>query len=146
MSRYEHPWDADLAPAHFFIHFQFRTVCYHYLIKRYYEAEPLSTTFSDRDMSCILPMGCTMSYVLNYSPWGTDYEDMMARSLILCSPNLSPNPKNIYLGFGYKGLVFCRNNSCLTLSHPGGGGVCTNPPLALSATTLWGMHQPIPKF
>ena len=25
-------------------------------------------------------------------------------------------------------------------------GVRTNPPLALSATTLWGMHQPIPNF
>ena len=37
----------------------------------------------------------------------TDYGHTKAKSLILCGPN--PNP-NKYLGFGYKGLVFCRNN------------------------------------
>ena len=45
----------------------------------------------------------------------TDYGHTMAKSLILCSPNSNskiPIPKN-YLGFGYKGLVFCRNNGWL---------------------------------
>ena len=37
----------------------------------------------------------------------TDYGQMKAKSLILCSPN-----SNEYLGCGYKGLiVFCRKNS-----------------------------------
>ena len=31
---------------------------------------------------------------------------LMAKSLILCGPNSN---QNNYLGFGYKGLVFCRN-------------------------------------
>ena len=39
----------------------------------------------------------------------TDYGHTKAESLILCGPN--SNPK--YLGCGYKGLVFCRNNDWL---------------------------------
>jgi hypothetical protein len=35
----------------------------------------------------------------------TDYGHMMAKSLILCGPN--------YLEFGYKGLLFCKNNGWL---------------------------------
>ena len=39
-----------------------------------------------------------------------DYKHMMAKSLILCSPHLNSNK---YLGVGYKGFVFCRNNGWL---------------------------------
>ena len=39
----------------------------------------------------------------------SDYGHMMAKSLILFGPNSNPKPKK-YLGFGYKGLHFCRNN------------------------------------
>ena len=38
----------------------------------------------------------------------TDYGHTMAKFLILCDPN--SNILNKYLGFGYKGLGFCRNN------------------------------------
>ena len=40
----------------------------------------------------------------------TDYGHTMAKSLILCGQNSNPNK---YLGFGYNGLVFCRNNGSL---------------------------------
>ena len=43
----------------------------------------------------------------------TDYGHMIAKFLILCDQNSNPNPKYWYLGFGYKGLVFCRNNGSL---------------------------------
>ena len=39
-----------------------------------------------------------------------DYGHTKAKSLILCGPN-----SNIYLGFGYKGLVFCINNHSLVM-------------------------------
>ena len=45
-----------------------------------------------------------------------------------------------YLGFEYISLVYA-----LTLYHMG-GGVRTDPPLALSAAILWRMHHPIPNF
>ena len=44
----------------------------------------------------------------------TDYGHMMAKSLILCDPNSNSNPNpSKFMGFGYKGLVFCRNNGWL---------------------------------
>jgi hypothetical protein len=36
----------------------------------------------------------------------------MAKFPILCGPNQIPTP-NKYLEFGYKGLVFCKNNGWL---------------------------------
>ena len=42
----------------------------------------------------------------------TDYGHMKAKSLILYGLNSNPIP-NKYLGCGYKGLVFCRNNGWL---------------------------------
>ena len=39
----------------------------------------------------------------------TDYGHMMAKSLILCV-QIQILIRNKYLGFGYKCLVFCRNN------------------------------------
>ena len=42
----------------------------------------------------------------------TDYGHTMAKSLNLGGQNSNPTPK-YYLGFGYKGLVFCRNNGWL---------------------------------
>ena len=46
----------------------------------------------------------------------TDYGHTMAKSLILWVPNSNPNKiqQNIYLGLGYKGIVFCRNNGWTT--------------------------------
>ena len=49
------------------------------------------------------------SYALKTIYLYTDYGHTMAKSLILCGPNSNSNP-NKYLGFGSKGLVFCRNN------------------------------------
>jgi hypothetical protein len=40
----------------------------------------------------------------------TDYGHTMAKSLILCGLKSNPNK---YLGCGYEGLVFCRNNGRL---------------------------------
>ena len=40
----------------------------------------------------------------------TNYGHLMAKSLILCSPNSNPKPKWIFGMWSYKGLVFCRNN------------------------------------
>ena len=50
------------------------------------------------------------SYALRTIYLYTDYGHTMVKSLILCGPNSNPNK---YLGFGYKGLVFCRNNDWL---------------------------------
>jgi hypothetical protein len=42
---------------------------------------------------------------------GTDYGQMKTKSLILCGPNSNSNTNpNRYLGCGYKGLDFSRNN------------------------------------
>ena len=42
----------------------------------------------------------------------TDYGHTMAISLILCGPNTNSNPSPKWI-FGYKGLVFQRNNGWL---------------------------------
>ena len=52
----------------------------------------------------------TLSRCLMLILSSTDYGHTMAKYLILCGPNSNPNP-NRYLGFGYRGLVFCRNNN-----------------------------------
>ena len=46
---------------------------------------------------------------------------MMAKSLILCGPNSNSIP-NKYLGFEYKGLVFCRNNGVINENNKHGQG------------------------
>ena len=38
----------------------------------------------------------------------TDYGHTKAKSLTFCGPNSNPNPK--YMGCGFKGLVFFRND------------------------------------
>ena len=58
----------------------------------------------------------TLLYFRNCKSSNTDYGHMKAKSLILCGPNSNSNPNpnpNKYLGFGYEGLVFCRNNGLL---------------------------------
>ena len=54
----------------------------------------------------------------------------------------------IFKNFLYQGGVKSTVSWVLEDLNPigCGGGVRTNPPSALSATTLWGMHQPIPNF
>ena len=42
----------------------------------------------------------------------TDYGHTIAKSPILCVPN-----SNKYFGFGYKDIIFCRNNGWLMENH-----------------------------